>query len=177
MPRVNHVKKARKDVKDTDIKAGDSYYWWKFRYGGKRYSKTPPRPSQLTQSEFLSTVYDIQEEIEGLPADDSLPGAVEDIVSRLRDLASECEEKKSNMPDALQDGDTGQMLQDRADACEAAADELEGIDLEDWTEDEEATKEERVDDPDAPAVNADGKTEEDYWAERLEEVQAVSIDV
>lgn len=31
MPRVTHVKKARKAIPGTDIKVGDSYYWWKFR--------------------------------------------------------------------------------------------------------------------------------------------------
>ncbi len=51
MPRVTHVKKARKD--NPVCKAGESYYWWKFRYGGKRYSLTRPRPSQLTQSAYF----------------------------------------------------------------------------------------------------------------------------
>ena len=43
MPRVHHVKSARKD--NPVAKKGESYYWWKFRYGGKRYSKTP-RPGR-----------------------------------------------------------------------------------------------------------------------------------
>ncbi len=53
MARAHFVKKARKDNPAAGIKAGDSYYWWKFRRGGKHYSKTAPRPSQLTQSEYL----------------------------------------------------------------------------------------------------------------------------
>lgn len=34
MPRVNHVKAARKDNQ------GEPYCWWKFRYGGKHYPHT-----------------------------------------------------------------------------------------------------------------------------------------
>ena len=43
MPRVNYVKKARKN--NPAVKRGESYFWWKFRYGGKQYSKTRPRQS------------------------------------------------------------------------------------------------------------------------------------
>lgn len=72
MARATFVKKARKDIPGTDIKAGESYYWWKFRFGGKHYSKTPPRRSQLTQSDFLGQLYAIEDEIQGLVADDTL---------------------------------------------------------------------------------------------------------
>jgi hypothetical protein len=60
MPRVNFVKKARKAIPSSGIKVGDSYYWWKFRYGGKFVSKERPRQSQLTQSK-LSGVYAAEE--------------------------------------------------------------------------------------------------------------------
>ena len=62
MPRVTFVKSARKD--NPVAKKGESYYWWKFRYGGKRYSKTRPRPSQLTQSPYYSQVRSLVEQIE-----------------------------------------------------------------------------------------------------------------
>jgi hypothetical protein len=57
MARAHFVKKARKAIPGTDIKKGDSYYWWKFRFGGKRTSKTAPKASQLTQSEFWVVGY------------------------------------------------------------------------------------------------------------------------
>ena len=63
MPRVHHVK-AAKDYPDHGIKKGEMYFHWKFRYGGKHRSKVRPRSSQLTQSDFLSQMYGIQEEIE-----------------------------------------------------------------------------------------------------------------
>lgn len=136
MAKATFVKAARKAVPSAGINVGDSYYWWAFRYGGKHYSKTPPKPSQLTQSNFLAQLYAIQEDQGDLPADDNLPSAVEDLVSRLNDLADECESNRENMPESLQDSETGQLLESRADACRSAADELEGLDLSEWTAEE-----------------------------------------
>ena len=73
MPRVHHVKRARKAVKSAGIKVGDSYYWWKFRYGGKHTSKTPPRQSQLTNSDKLSRAYAASESLEDI----DVPAGVE----------------------------------------------------------------------------------------------------
>ena len=140
MPRVTHVKKARKDNPAHGIKKGESYFWWKFRFGGKHYSKVHPKPSQLTQSEFLGTMYDIEERIivlDQITSAAEMITTVEGIVEELRTLAEEQEEKLSNMPDSLQESDTGQLLQDRADNTNQMADDLEGVDLDaDMTEDE-----------------------------------------
>jgi hypothetical protein len=77
------------------------------------------------------------------------------VVQELRDLAEECQDNLDNMPEGLQQGDTGMMLQERIEACNNAADELEGI---------------------VSDYDAETEEEEDYWTEKLEEVQAVSID-
>jgi hypothetical protein len=131
MPRVNTVEHARKDYPEAGIKKGDKYYWWKFRYGGKHMSTTPPKASQLTQSSFLSQLYEIQERLQCLEATDaeSLKSEVEEIAGELRSLSEECENNRSNMPDGLQEGEVGQMLESRTEACSSAADELEGIDF------------------------------------------------
>ena len=146
MPRVTHVMKARKD---NDIcKAGESYYWWKFRFGGKRLSLTYPRQSQLTQSEFLSGIYSIQEEAEDWSPDDEkqwhdeLESAVEDWKSQVEELGETCTENRENMPEALQDGDTGAMLAERAENCESMVNELDGLSFDepdDDMEDDEIT--------------------------------------
>lgn len=175
MARAHHVKKARKDIPNTDIRAGDSYWWWKFRRGGKRFSKTAPKRSQLTQSEYLSQLYELEDDIAQLPADSSLADSIDDIVSRLRDMASECESKRENMPEQLQDSESGQLLEERKDTCENAADEIEGIDMSPFEADEEQTKIAREDDPDHDEVNSDGDTEEEYWQNKLQEVQDVSL--
>jgi len=127
MAHVHFVKKAQKD--NSVVKKGESYYWWKFRFGGRHVSKTHPRPSQLTQSEYLSTAYALQEQIEDISIDPSdLQAAVDELRSvadEVRNLGEEQEGKIGNMPDSLQDSDTAQMLQSRAEACEEVAGELE----------------------------------------------------
>lgn len=133
MPRVHTVQRARKPIPSAGVQKGDTYYWWKFRYGGKCVSKTYPRPSQLTQSEFLGTMYDLQERIEALVVEDyiddpdALRSDLDDIASDIRQLGADCEDRRSNMPEQLQDSDTGNLLQERADSCSSWADELEGI--------------------------------------------------
>lgn len=133
MPRVHFIKKARKDYPNQGIKKGDSYYYWTFRYGGKCKSLTSPRPSQLTSSDFLSTMYTIQEEIEDLSTDnysdgESLETFAQEKADEIRSLGEEQSDKQSNMPDSLQDSPTGELLEERANACEEMADELENID-------------------------------------------------
>ena len=123
MARLHFVKKARKD--NPVAKRGESYYWWKPRIGGrggaKRYSKERPTRAQMTQSEFMSRVYEIcDSDIPGCESADDL-NAVADSV---RELGQEQEEKLDNMPDGLRDGDTGQLLQERVDGCEEWADEI-----------------------------------------------------
>lgn len=144
MPQVHFVKKARKANKAHGIKKGDSYYWWKNRAPGarsgvKRISKTRPRPSQTTGNPFMSQVYAIQESM-----DDCHPESLADIesqrdgwVEEIRALAEETEEKLNNMPDGLREGDTGQMLQERVDALNQWADDVENVDLDPGTPDEE----------------------------------------
>ena len=131
MARLHFVKKARKDYKDEGIKKGESYFWWKFRFGSKQRQKTRPRQSQLTQSEFLGAIYDINDRLSDISSS-NLEEAREErdsIVSELQDLASEQEDRQSNMPDSLQYSPTGEMLEERANYCNEFADELDGIDL------------------------------------------------
>jgi hypothetical protein len=133
MPKVIHVKKARKANKAQGIKKGQSYYWWSVMIGGrgvKRYSLTKPKPSQLTNSEFWGTYYAIQEDV-----NDAAPQSTEDvetrrddIVSQLESLRDETDEKFNNMPDGLQQGDTGQMLEERVSGLEEVISELENVD-------------------------------------------------
>jgi hypothetical protein len=179
MARAHFVKKAQKD--NPVVKKGESYYWWSFRFGGKRYSTKPPRPSQLTQSEFLSQAYELQERIEDLaPADlDDLVSYVEEIGNEFRQLGEECSEKHDNMPEGLQDGDTGQLLEARAEKCVEIADELEnGIDFSiDEDEISETIKEEKKEDPDLDVEERTEELKQEKLAELVEEVQGLDFDV
>lgn len=143
MARAVFVKKAAKDYPDQGIKKGESYWWWKFRFGGKHYSKTAPRASQLTQSNFYSTVYGVQESLEdankgeqGLTAED-VKTAIEDAANDLEGLQEETQGSLDNMPEGLQQGDTGQMLEERVGQLGEAVDALNSIDVPEEKEDEE----------------------------------------
>jgi hypothetical protein len=135
MARATFVKSARKDYPDHGIKKGESYYWWKFRTGGrggpKRFSKTLPRASQLTQSDFYSQLYRIQEDIEDWTTNppEDLAAEVSNVCDELRSLGQEQQDKYDNMPEGLQQGDTGQLLEGRNQACEDYASEIEAVDL------------------------------------------------
>jgi hypothetical protein len=185
MARANFVQAARKAVPSAGIEVGDSYYWWKFRHGGKRYSKVRPRPSQLTQSEFYSQVYAIQERIEDMSADDSLPDQIDEIASDLRQIGDECRDRRENMPEALQYSPTGELLEERADAMDSAADELEQIDtqidddeqlIEQDSEFEPKGDDESDDDFEARKQDRIEELQQEFWDNVLSELQNVSID-
>jgi chromosome segregation ATPase len=179
MPRVHFVKKARKDYPQAGIMKGDSYYWWEFRYGGTRMSKTPPKPSQLTQSDFLQRIYGINERIEALETDiDNIESERDEIVSELEEIRDECEEKRSNMPDHLQDVGSGEILQNRYDAVDDMINELQNIDL----DFEELPDEPNREDFESEEEYEEAKEEYDEAVERrdqafevaLEEIKAIS---
>lgn len=162
MPKVNKVNKTRKD-QGTCPKCGDpiaigaAYVWWQFKNSGRsiRCNKTTcyPKPSELTRSEFWSTILGLQESSfehsDNLSMED-IESERDEIQSQLEDMASELTEKHDNMPEGLQEGDTGQLLQERADAVQEAADALSSVDCtyddteEDMTDEQKQEKCEEV---------------------------------
>lgn len=138
MATAHFVKKARKANRAAGVKKGESYWWASFKTGRssyKRYWKKAPRPSQLTQSEFLSNIYAAQESLEDAVQDlrdgkvtfEDLAGTIDEAVTAVHEQGDECEGKKDNMPESLQEGPTGELLQNRADECDSTAQELETI--------------------------------------------------
>jgi len=117
MARCTHVKKSRKKIPESrcgipgGIPKGSEYYWWKFRRGGMHYSLTPPKRSQLTQSAFFATVYNI-----------------EDVKEALEELKDEAQGNLENLPQGLQEN---HMLNERIENLESAISELDGIDVPD----------------------------------------------
>lgn len=136
MTKLNYVKNARKDYPEAGIKAGEDYYWWKFRFGSIQRSKIKPPRSRLTQSAYFGAVYDLQDNFgldNGLNPDD-LQSEIEETVNSISEIRDECESSLDNMPESLRDSDSGTLLQERIEACDSAISELEGID---WSPAEE----------------------------------------
>lgn len=166
MPKVIHVKKARKDNKVQGIKKGQEYWWWGVMSGGrghKRYSLTKPKPSQLTNSEFWGAVYGIQEDAEANPPDfENLESQRDDIVSQLEEIRDETQGKFDNMPDGLQQGDTGQLLEERVSSLEDAISEIESLDLD---FDEEDVTWDKDEDKDVAIEAAKDAFTQEKWTE------------
>lgn len=147
MPRVHFVKRARKAHKNIGVKKGESYYWAQFKTGPytslRREWKERPRQSQLTMSDYLSAMYGYQEQVEDAQTghdntDPDLSGiadTLDEVASEMRSTGDEQQEKYDNLPENFQNGNTGETLQARKDACESLADELETAAgaLRDWT--------------------------------------------
>jgi len=125
MARLHFVKKARKDNPQAGIKAGESYYWWRHAYRPKQFSKTQPKPSQMQSSGFLRTIYEIQEGMDALTAENDLESEIDSIKSQLEDLKSECEDNLSNMPEGLQEGS---ILNERIESLDEMIGEFDSID-------------------------------------------------
>lgn len=132
MPRVHHVQKAAKDHPEIGVKKGEPYYHWTFKNqrgpGTQVKSKTYPKPSQLTRSAFKSQWRGFSETIAEMPLDDGLYDALQELAGEIRALGEECQSSLDNMPEGLQQGSTGELLQTRIDNCESWASEIEGLD-------------------------------------------------
>lgn len=172
MARANFVKKARKD--NPAVKKGESYYWWQFRHGPKRYSKTRPRPSQLTQSPYYSTIRSLVEQCEDAIVTDE--DQAEELRDAMRDeletAQSECQDSLDNMPDSLQYSPTGELLQERIDACDNAISELDMLDSFEFDE-EEFDREEfdgmDIDESDRHEAEVEHEKEQDKLEKQHEE--------
>jgi hypothetical protein len=181
MPRVNRVKKARKDQGSCSrcnctIKRGDGYVWWQFRFGTKnvRCSKSEcfPRASELTQSEKLSRVYAQQENVEDAIAAfrdegdlDNLNASVESAKDELQEVADEYRESADNIRENFPDSPT-------ADECEEKAENLESVisDIEGFSPDEF--------DHDADDEDRDEDEQRNDWIEEVvSELEAIDISV
>ena len=181
MARATLVKKEQKDIPEHGIKAGESYYWWSFKRGGKRWSKTPPKRSQLTQSTFYASVYDLEDDvIANATANDGLAELRDEVTSSLQEIADQCQESLDNMPEGLQQGSTGELLQERIGAMESAISEFDGLELDEPDDDdlEWPEKEEGESDADyEKRKEAERATvEREYWEGKLEEFTSIDIE-
>jgi len=139
MAQVHHVR-AAKDYPDEGIKKGEMYYWWKFRYGGKRKSKTAPRPSQLTSSEKKSRCYAAQEDIEDAFASfrlelkkeafdraDCFMGLLDAFENAVEELTTVSEEYQESADNMEIEGEVKENCEEAAREIESQKDEVENL--------------------------------------------------
>jgi len=103
----------------------------------------------MTGSDFLATLYDIEDSMAGLSVEnmEEAQGCIETMISELEELRDETEGRRDNMPEQLQDAPTGEMLQGRVDSVDEMIGELEDIETdidEELSEDEKEDRKEEI---------------------------------
>ena len=124
--------KARKEYKCSmcgeTIKVGDTYLkGTPFRRSPViRCTKCGLRSWELSSSEYVQgvgRVCDCWEEDYGCDED-----TAQSIADELDTIKDNCQDSLDNMPEGLQEGDTGRLLQERIDCLDDVISELENID-------------------------------------------------
>ena len=134
-------------------------------------SKTPFKRSQLTNSDYLGELYEIEDDLNEITSVEE----ASDIAERFRTLGQDQQDKLDNMPEGLQEGDTGQMIQERAEACENAADEIETL-ADSW--DPDTARQEVLDEADEEDLDK-GQIEDRIQEKAdalLEQIKEISAD-
>lgn len=135
MARIERIKSARKEHKcskcGNTIEVGQSYlkatpYRRPTIY---RCTKCGLKSYETSGSEYVKEVGSIVEDWEESYSLGET--TAEDIASTLEDIKDSQQDSLDNMPENLQYGDTGQMLQERIDSLESVIDELNDISWED----------------------------------------------
>lgn len=145
------------------VKKGQEYFTWTLYGRAPQISIDYPKRQQLTGSDFLCQVYDLEDRISELECEDidSLKSEIDEIISDINSLADEQDEKRNNMPESLQDAPTGELLQNRYDSLQEWASNLEGVSID-------------FDEPDKEE-DEDGETferrKEDELTERIQELK------
>ena len=156
--KASYVKRARKDYPAHNIKRGESYWWWKFNFAPKQVSKTRPRRSQLTRSDFWGAIYDMQDANGDGPRLGDIENRIIDITAMLEEIRNEVQNKLDSMPEALQEAS---VLNGRIAACEEAINTLNAVEVP------------------IPALDGDGNDEEkadEVWQEVIDALDNISCD-
>lgn len=165
------------------------HYVWsmKMQRGGvTKRSLDRPRASQLTLSPYKVQAHLINEAIEDTtlgeePDISLLQAAQQDLIDQASELRDETQDSLDNMPEGLQQGSTGELLQERLDALETFIQELEGLDFDvEFTPEDDGQDGELGTEADADGAeprNAEEQTELEWLEGLLEELKAISLDV
>lgn len=133
MGKVNFIRSSRKQWKcdkcGSDINKGDSYYRGEVNFGPVfiRCNKCKLQSWEVTTSDWTRSIGEIVNTWQdNYSLDDE---GVEELYSAIEDVQSDVQDRLDNMPEGLQEGDIGQLLQERIEMCESAMYDLENIDF------------------------------------------------
>lgn len=101
-------------------------------------------------------------------------GTAENIATDLEEIRDAQQESLDNMPESLQCGDTGTMLQERIDCLDSAIDELNNISWEDCEDEAKSEAEQELGEYDPESDDNDYPTEEEYNEALEERVQELT---
>ena len=135
MGKVVHIKSSRKEHKcrkcGTVIGVGSPYYKGiiNFHPDIVRCTNCGLQSWEVTTSDYVLQVGEIIHKWrENYGISEETPT---DIAEALQEILDECQDRRDNMPESLQDSPTGELLQERIDNLESVIGDLEAIDIED----------------------------------------------
>jgi hypothetical protein len=167
MPKVTQVT-AAKDYPKLGIAKGEKCYVWRVRLsrgGVDCRSKTYPRPSQLNFG-FAGRIGDIELDFDNAENFET----IEQLKSDLEELKDETQGSFDNMPEGLQQGDTGQLLEERVQNMEQWISDIESA-ISDYD-----TAVDGLDDKSAEDLKLDEDADEDEIEAKREEIRGEALD-
>jgi hypothetical protein len=132
--KVHFVRKSRVD--NAAVKRGDAYYWWKLPFGEKTVSATYPSRSQLTNSDYLGCVFDLEDSLRDINIEDEgdFSDMLEEISEAATDIREQCQENLDNMAPNLHVAPNGRLLIARLKVINEVLTELDDLDFEECAE-------------------------------------------
>lgn len=135
MGKVTKVQKSRRDYVcgrcGKKIEKGQPYFRGDLNFAPPvvRCCRCGLEPWEVTTSDYQLTAGEIV--YRWHQHNDPDECGRDSIVSDLESLRDDLQDRLDNMPEGLQQGDTGQLLQERIDCLDSAISELEDIDFDD----------------------------------------------
>ena len=160
MGKVTIIKKSRKECRCSKcgqvIPVGSQYYRGTLNFNPDiiRCNSCKLESWEVTTSDYQINVGNIVYRwYESFGSGESAP---EEISSELESIRDELQDRLDNMPEGLQDADTGMILQERIENSEDAMNELDNIDT-------DSLKQEVVDEYNQELEDSDKEVEELDW--------------
>ena len=140
---------------DNTINPGDFYFKITEMYSKPKFRclNCEPQRSELTNSEYLTWLYDLQDNlIDNYDLGEEF--AKDEIIQELENQRDELESKFDNIPEQLQEAPVAEMLQNRMDSIDSAISDLEALDY-----------------PEKETINKDDYETDEEYEEALEELE------